>query len=560
MKHVLYALIAATLCALVVLGLRGLRSGTAGTDRSAVRIAIQQEPDSLHPLFMDMSASVEIAGDYTRPGPLWGTLCVRGDDWVNRPYMAVELPSIENGQWKVLDGGKRMETTWHIKPAARWSDGHPITADDFIFAFKVIMDDRVVGVVTRDQEKRIEKMEAKGEDKKTLVITWKEPYAYADTGHALLPRHVEEPIYDRDPAGYHKTDFAGRLVGCGPYVLKQWDRGSSITLARNPNFWGERPQLDRLLWSFTSDTNTIVANILSGTLDATSPVGLTFEQGLELQAHPPAGFKTAFTPGLVWEHIDFNLDSPLLKDKRVRQALTCAIDREKMVRKFFEGKQPVADGWLPPRHYAYHPNLKKYPFDAAKADALLTEAGWKKGADGWRANAQGERLKLVIRTTAQNAVRERIEQFIQSNWKEIGVELVIENQEAKVFFGETMKYRRFEHLAMYAWTMSPIADGESLWTIKNIPTEANGWTGQNTPGLRHPEIDRLDALVPATLAEAERKKLLRQEQELWSEELPAIPLYFRSDVTAVREQLREWRPTGTDVGITWNCAKWHFAE
>ncbi|MBI3267583.1 MAG: peptide ABC transporter substrate-binding protein [Planctomycetes bacterium] len=556
----LRTLVAAVGLAALALGALGAGRALTAGDGGSLRITIQQEPDSLHPLLMDMSASSEIAGDTIRPGPLWAGLCVRGDDWVNRPLLALELPSVENGLWKVLDGGKRMETTWHLRPEAKWSDGHPITADDFIFAFKVIMDDRVLGVVSRDQERRIETMEAKGDDKKTLVITWKEPYAYADTGHACLPSHLERPIYEKDPNQYAKQDIAARLVGNGPYRLKDWARGGSITLERNDNYWGERPKFDRIIYSFTSDTNTILANILSNTLDAASPVGLTFELGLQLQQKPPPGFKTLFTPGLVWEHIDFNLDSPLVKDKRVRQALTYAIDREKLVDVFFEGKQPVADGWLPPKHYAHHPNLRKYGFDPAKAQALLDEAGWKKAADGWRHNAAGEKLKLVIRTTAQNAVREQIEQFIQANWKEVGVELVIENQEAKVFFGETMKYRKFEHLAMYAWTLSPVSDGETLWTAKNIPTEKNGWTGQNTPGCTNPEIDRLDGLVPITLAEAERVKLLRQEQELWIEELPAIPLYFRSDVTVARKKLKEWRPTGTDVGVAWNSERWHFAE
>ncbi|MBI5365858.1 MAG: peptide ABC transporter substrate-binding protein [Planctomycetes bacterium] len=550
------ALAVLALAAIVGLPCVAARLLRAADEADTLRITIQQEPDSLHPLLMDMAAATEISGDNSRPGPLQATLCLRGDDWVLRPYIAAELPSLANGQWKILEEGGRMQTTWHLRPEAKWSDGTPITADDFIFAYQVIMDNRVVGVVTRDQERRIETMTAEGADRKTLVITWKEPFAYADTGHACLPRHIEEPVYSKDPASYHKTDIADRLVGCGPYVLKKWNRSESIVLERNPNYWGEMAKIQRIIYSFTSDTNTIVANILSGTLDAVSPTGMTFEAGLALKADPPPGFTTYFTPGLVWEHIDFNLENPWLADKRVRQALTYGIDREKMVKVFFEGQQPVADGWLPPKHYAHHPNLKKYAYDPAKANALLDEAGWKKGADGWRVNAAGERFKLIIRTTAQNSVREQIEQYIQSNWKKLGVELAIENQEAKVFFGETVKKRKFEHLAMFAWLFGPQADGETNWTMKNIPTEANGWTGQNYGGFKNAEIDRIDNQVPKTLAEAERVKLLHQEQELWLEELPAIPLYFRCDVSAAREGLKEWRPTGTDTGVTWNCQRW----
>lgn len=528
-------------------------------ERRTITIGIQQEPDNLHPLFQEMSASIEVGGDTLRSGPLSAGLTVRGADWVLRPWMAVEIPSAANGQWRVDLEKKTMTTTWHIKPEACWEDGTPVTAKDFIFAWKVKMDPNVP-VVDNSMEKRIASMRGEGEDQKTLVVEWNALYATADEGLVCLPSHVEQKVYDQDPGKYKESPHGRKPLSNGPFRLAEWAPGSHLVLERNPKWWGPSVQLDRIIFKIIGDTNTMLANLQAGQLDAISPVGISFDQALELDKNPVAGFRVVFTPGLVWEHVDFNLDNKIVGDKRVRQALQYATDREKIVGEYFGGRQEAAHSWLPPKHYAHHPDLKKYGYDPKKAAALLAEAGWKRGADGTCVNDQGERLTLTIMSTAGNKVRENIEQILQAQWKRVGVELVIQNQEANVFFGVTMRERKFPHLAMYAWSMSPTADGENLWTIENIPSAASNWVGQNTPGWRHAEANELDHRVPTTMDKDERIRLLRREQEIWVEELPTLLLYFRTETTVVRNELQGWQPTGTDVGVSWNCHEWHFAK
>ncbi len=261
---------------------------------------------------------------------------------------------------------------------------------------------------------------------------------------------------------------------------------------------------------------------------------------------------------MVWEHVDVNLDHPWLADKRVRQALLYALNRQEMVQALFESRQEVSHSWLPPNHYGYNPKIPTYAHDPARARALFAEAGWKPGPGGILVNAKGEPFRISIMTTAGNPLRSRVEQILQSQWKKVGIELEINNQEAKVFFGETMRKRQFPHLAMYAWTQGPTSDGEILWTIRNIPSEANDWTGQNYPAWKNAEADRIDTEVPHVLSRAERIKLLAREQELWADELPALPLYNRMETPIVRDTLREWRVTGTYWPVTWNCEAWFF--
>lgn len=525
----------------------GCGGAKAPVDRTLV-IGLSQEPDTLDPLFHQMSASREVMG------AVYAYMVERDDRWNVLARDAAARPSFKDGTWELLPGG-RMRTTWRFRPEARWSDGTPVTALDAIFAQRVIMDDRVP-VTTRDLERRIENMESP--DSRTLVVTWKEHYAYADVaGHKLLPRHLLEPVFEKDPPKFHESDYGRRPLGDGPFILSSWEPGSRIVLAKNPAFGLDPVQADTVIFRFIPETNTLLANLLSGDLDMIGQVGITFDQALELSKRGDAKYRVEFTPGLMWEHIDFNMDDEIVREKAVRHALIHALDRQKIVDHLFEGKQPVSHGWLPPKHYGYDPGIKPYAYDSKRAEALLDGAGWTRGADGVRVK-DGRRLKLTLMSTAGNKIRELVEEIIKEDWSKVGVELEIRNELAKVFFGQTTRTRQFKQLAMYAWVYDPIADGEAGWTIKNIPSKDNNWQGQNLPGWRNAEASRLAERVPQTLDEAERRKLLIEQQRLWVEDLPAIPLYFRSDVTVVRSDLQNWKPTGSMVPPSWNAHAWRL--
>src|SRR5579883_3361399 len=436
---------------------------------------------------------------------------------------AREVPTLQNGLWKLLPGGK-MQLTWHLKPLS-WHDGVPVTAEDFVFTHRAIMNDKVP-VISRDFEKRVENVYAPSPE--TLVVTFKEHYAYANTAiiqYGPWPRHLLEKAYPR-------------------YTLGQ-------------------PRIKRIVWRVIPDTNTLVANMLSGAIDAISPIGITFDQGVQLDQQIRGrrlAEQVLFTPGLIWEHIDLNLGSPKLKDVRVRQALLYALDRQAMVTALFGGKQPVADSYLPPKHYGFDPALPKYAYDPEKAKRLFAEAGWTPGPDGILRNAQGERFTVTIGTTAGNRVREDVEQILQSQWRKVGVDLRVTNQPARVFFGETTRHRQFE-MAMYAWLLSPVIDCDTLFTTENIPSPQNAYNGQNFSGFSHPEMDRLCHRIPTELDQAARAAMLRRTQRILAEELPVLPLYFRVDVTATKRGLLNWKPTGLGQSqITWNASQWAWAQ
>jgi len=530
--------------------------GRAAGPRDEVVIGISQEPDILVPgLGGNLAVSSEVIMALFVAGAFWN------DELKLAPVAAKEIPTLENGQWKLLPGGK-MQVTWHLKPS-KWSDGVPVDAEDYVFTHRAIMNDKVP-VIDRVFEKHIENIYAPAPD--TIVVTYKDHYAYANTDvieWGPWPRHLLEKAYHDNPGGVDKLPFGSdpqATIGNGPYRLVSWQKGSSIVAEANPNYTLDTPRVKRIVWRVVSDTNTLGANMLSSAIDAISPIGITFTQGVQLEeqvAQRRLAQKVLFTPGMVWEHIDLNLNNPRFRDKRVRQALLYALDRQALVDALFGGKQAVANSYLPPKHYAYDASMPKYTHNPERAKQLFAEAGWTPGPDGILRNVQGERYTVAIGTTAGNRVREDVEQILQNQWRQVGVELKISNQPARVFFGETTRHRGFD-MAMYAWVQKPTEDGETLFTTDNIPSAQNAYNGQNFPGFSNPEMDRLLHAIPTELDQAKRAAMLRRTQAILAEELPVLPLYFRADVTVVKNGFQNWKPTGVGHNgqVTWNASRW----
>lgn len=540
LRRVLFALLG-----LLVVVLAIAARGEAARQGELI-IAISQEPDSLDPIFGEMVASSIIRG------ALLHELVVYDDQWKTVPALASEIPTLENGGIKLTPDGK-MQTTWKLRPEATWSDGTPVTAQDFIFCHKVTMDEKQPAI-SRDPADRVVKLEAP--DPKTLVVHWKEPYAYSADYRVLraVPAHVLGPVYAKEGANYHKTAYDG-LVANGPYKLERWIPGDRLTLVPNPHWYGPKPALSKITYRVIPNTNTQIVNLLSRTVDALSCLSITLDQALEMDRRWGTRQRTTLRSGLVWEHIDMRTEDPLLKDPRVRKALLLGIDRATISRELFDGKQPVADSWLPGRHYGYKSVLGDVRHDQERARALLEEAGWKPGPDGVRIK-DGERLALELMTTAGNQVREQVQQVIQSQLRGIGVAIEIRNLPGKVFFSEQVRKRKFKHMVMFAWTMSPVSDGFTLWATKFIPSEANNFQGQNAAGWRNQEVDDLLEKIQKTISADERKKMLHRIQDIWAQHLPSIPLFFRADVSAVPGGLKGWRPTGSLVPETWNVHEW----
>lgn len=485
--------------------------------------------------------------------------------WRPFPQGVEYLPSVGTGTWKLA--GENMTLVWKIRPR-NWHDGRPVTCADYVFSHRLARDERTSvdpGADIRALINRIDNVSCpKGADGLEVAVAWKERYAYANLTvigqFTRMPRHLVEPFYRANPSTLRTAPYGNDpkfTIGDGPYRLVEWQKGASLTVeavANHPIFG--TPKIKRITWRFMPQ-DALVANMLSGAIDAISTVGVGLDQAVEVERQAKDRVKVFFDPGLIWEHIDFKLDNPLLQDVRVRRAIAHGINRTQIAQQLFQGKQPVSHTYLPPRHPGYTDAVQKYPYDPARARALLQQAGFGPGPDGIMRNAAGQRLSLEINTTTGNRDREQIEQIIQEQLRKVGIEITILNFPPRVFFAEFTDRRKFKALAMYAWVFDPQSDCNLFYTSTDIPSEANGMRGANYPGYRNAEMDRVCKAASREVRETERNKLLNESAQIFSRDLPALPLFFRVWVPAVKVGLQNFTPRGLATE-TWNAHKWYW--
>jgi peptide/nickel transport system substrate-binding protein len=301
---------------------------------------------------------------------------------------------------------------------------------------------------------------------------------------------------------------------------------------------------------------------MSGEVDMTpgDAPGLTIDQVLTLRRQEPNRFTYLFQPALTYEHVDLNLDNPILADVRVRRALLYALNRKTMVDKMFDGMQPVADSFVNPLDPMYAAGARHYAYDPAQSQALLAEAGWKPGDDGICRNAAGARLSLEFSTTTGNRLRELQQQVMQSQWKAACVEITIRNEPARTFFGETMKHRRFPGMAMYAWTFGVSEPPRQMLDSDQVPDAANSYGGSNYVDFRNPQMDADITAAESELNLAKRRAAWANMQDIYADQLPVLPLFFRAEPYVLPKWLKGLTPTGTaDYSSLW-AETWHSDE
>lgn len=531
--------------------------------KDILRIGVTQYPSTLHPMIDSMLAKTYVNAMTQRP------LTIHNPDWIPECMLCTELPTFENGRAEHVtleDGTNTVKARYTIQENAKWGDGTPITSNDALFAWEVgkhpdtgVSNFELYGRDIIDIEKI---------DDKNFTITFdKETCDFAViSDFRLIPEHLERTVFEADPVNYknttlYDTDPTNKGLAFGPYRISEARPGQGFTLIQNDTWWGSKPHFKTIEIKVIENSGALTAQLLAGQIDMIAgELGLTLDQALSfekrLERQKPGQYSVLYKPGLVYEHIDVNHDNPKFQDVRVRQALLYAINRKGISEQLFASKQPVAHSNITELDHVFNKDIKTYDYNPEQAAILLDNAGWPLKEDGFRYNTQGEKLTIIQMTTAGNKSRELVQQAIQSDWRKIGIDSSIQNQAPRVLFGQSTRERTYKDTTMYAWLSAPQNIPRTTLHSTMVPTKENNYAGQNYLGYKNDKMDTILNDLEVKCEAEENLQLWHDLQNLYAEDLPALPLYFRSEVHVLPNWLKGVDPTGHQYPSTFWIENW----
>jgi len=497
------------------------------------------------------------------------------------PDLAVEVPTLDNGDAVMVGDGadQHLETTFRLRQDATFSDGTPFTADDVIFSWKLTLnpvwgsaagndlESKYSDVVKKDAHTVVFKMMSENQAKAAGMTDQKGPvihpfYLYGLPDAYIYPSQRMGPLVDFDPQHSPKVKdlqssvYSRSPIGTGPYVLTAWDSGVQMTFKARSDYWKGKPAIDTIIArGFEASKETLLAQFQAGDLQTLGSENLDVSDVDTIAAM--SGVKPYVRAGTTIEHIDLNLENPILADKSVRKALFYAIDRQDLVNRVLSGQSSPADSLIPPISPLFNPDTPKYAFNPDQARSLLDADGWAVGSDGIRVK-DGQRLSLKYQSTG-SALRKKTMALVKDQLAAVGVEVNIDSVPAQTYFGSTGPLRRGTlEMGEYASVGSQDSgvDVVTMYNSKFIPTDANNASGQNFPRWRNASADALINQESGTLVPSVRATAMNALQLLMADELPTLPLFFRPNVTAASDRLVNFKPEYASNGYDWNVWEW----
>ncbi|WP_031457972.1 peptide ABC transporter substrate-binding protein [Chloroflexus sp. MS-G] len=470
-----------------------------------------------------------------------------------------ELGRITDTPTATTDGVTQVSVTFHWNPRLRWADGTPVTAADSVFAYELAQ--RIdLGQAANSRLAMIERYEQVDEYTTRAVLRpdVTDP-AFITSYWVPLPRHL---LATRDPQQITKSEFVRRPLSYGPYMVSSFE-GGTLELVRNPYYWGEPAPFDTIIVAFRSDPVQLLELVRGGGIDLAfieqpTPALL----GELLQAADRQELQMSTSPNAIWEHLDFNLDIPLLQDIRVRRAIAYAINRDRIVKELLGGQSRVLESWILPGQLGEPPldQITRYPYNPDEARRLLDEANLlDTDGDGWR-EYEGLPLLLSLVTTANSPLREAVAEQIVADLAQVGVQIeVAPLPPTELYSVDGPLYQRTFQLALFGWIAGFHPRGWELWSCAGVPDEANNWTGNNFAGWCFFEANEQINTATTSLDPSEQVAAYIRQQQLFTQELPVLPLFQRIDVLIARSGLSGWQ-LDPIAPFTWNIASWRLGE
>ena len=444
--------------------------------------------------------------------------------------------------WEISSNG--LVITFHLRKGVQWHDGKPFTSADVLYTYQATIDPKTPTAYAGDFLK-VKKVEAP--DDYTFRATYDKPFAPAliSWSSAILPRHL---LAGKDIT---QSSLSRHPIGTGPYKFKEWVAGQKIVLVSNPDYFEGQPYIDGRMTRIIPDTATMFLELRAQNIGMMGLTPLQYTRQTENNL-----FKNNFNKyrylSFAYTFMGYNLKNPLFADKRVRQAISYAINKDEIISGVLLKLGKPANGPYKPGAWAFNDKVKVYNYNPQKALALLNEAGWKKtGSDGLL-KKDGQPFVFEIVTNQGNETRQKCAEIIQRQLKEIGITVKIRVLEWSAFVTDFINKRRFDAVIL-GWTIPLDPDAYDVWhSSKTAPEELNFISYNN------PEVDEMLEKGRSTFDPKERKKYYDRFQEILAEDQPYTFLYVPEALVIINKRFRGIEPA--PIGLEHNFIKWYVPK
>jgi peptide/nickel transport system substrate-binding protein len=431
--------------------------------------------------------------------------------------------------------------TFHLRDGVTWSDGTPWTSEDLEFQYQMMVNPDVPSAY-KETFLQIEKIQRP--DDKTFIVTFTKPYAPGLTslaGMGGLPRHLLAGI---KPADLLKSPLGRKPVGNGPWKMIGWESQQAITLEAIKGHY-DQPMISRYVMRMIPDLAVQFLELKAGKIDYMDLKPLQY-----LRQTDGEPFKSGFAKYKYLSHgytyLGYNLKRPMFADKRVRQAMTCAIDKREIIGAALMGLGQPATGPIKYGTWAYKTDVKQYPYDPELAKKLLAQAGWTDSDGDGVLDKGGKPFEFEIVTNQGNDVRLKAAQIIQQNLKKIGVTAKIRVIEWSAFINNFINKRDFDALIL-GWGLGIDPDPYEIWH-----SSKTGEHEFNFVSYANPEVDDLLEKGRRVFDREKRKAYYGRFQDIMAEEQPYTFLYIAEALPIVSKRIRGVNPGAAGIGYNFN--------
>ena len=412
-------------------------------------------------------------------------------------------------RWTVSRDGKTW--TFYLRKDVKWHDGTPFTADDVVFTFNSILNPKVNSVRRSDYIIDGKPIVFKAINKYAVQAVLPKSFApfLTHAGMSIIPKHL---LQGKD---INTAEFNRKPVGTGPFIFKEWKSGDHVTVARNPSYYGGKPLLKEINYKIIPDENSSLVALEAGEIDSAGIPPKDYKRMKTVK-----GINVYEYDVLLYTYLGFNLASPKFSDKRVRQALAYATDKNQLVGLIHRGLASPAYAPSAPVSWAYSNDVPKYSYNPGKAKKMLKEAG-------------AENLEFTILVNQGNKEREKAAVILQQQYKKVGVKVnvrVLEWSALLKIINAPKDPKEFEAIII-GWSLGLDPDGYSIWHSSQYPR------GFNLVKYNNPAADRLLEKGRTTIDKAERKKIYAKLWKVIAEDQPYVFLWYPKAVEGVRDRV-----------------------